>query len=173
MPLAERTLRLAARILMAVAALFAVLMALHVTADILSKLLLLDPIDGTSEVVANYYMVGIIFLPLAALQWSGGHIEAALFTAGLSPRAQQGLTLFSQLLMALVLGLLAWRSGLQAITSTGNAEFVPTASFFLYVWPARWLLPIGFGVAALAALAQGVASLAAPASAAGAAGGKA
>ena len=43
-------------------------MMLHVTADVLGKVLFNHPINRTLEVVTYYYMVGCVFLPLAMVQ---------------------------------------------------------------------------------------------------------
>ena len=40
-------------------------MMIHISADVAAKYLLNDPIDGTLEIVAAYYMVVIVFFPLA------------------------------------------------------------------------------------------------------------
>ena len=64
----------------AIAGVFMVAMMLNIVADVLSKWLLNFPIDGTLEFVANYYMVGLIFLPLAYVQRAGGHIVVEIFT---------------------------------------------------------------------------------------------
>ena len=42
-----------------------VLMMGHIVADVAMKYALNDPIDGTTEVVAAYYMTAIVFLPIA------------------------------------------------------------------------------------------------------------
>ena len=58
----------------AIAGVFVVVMMLHIVADVLAKWLFNYPIVGTLEIVANYYMVALIFLPLAYVQRAGGHI---------------------------------------------------------------------------------------------------
>ena len=60
------------------------LMMAHIVADVAMKYALNDPIDGTTEVVAAYYMAATVFLPLAYVAVSGEHLDVTLFTQRLS-----------------------------------------------------------------------------------------
>src|SRR3546814_9847490 len=46
----------------------------------------LQPLAGTIEVVSNWYMVGVAFLPLAYVQWHREHLIVELFTQNSSDR---------------------------------------------------------------------------------------
>src|SRR3546814_20205192 len=49
-------------------------MVLHIVADVMARYLFNQPLAGTIEVVSNWYMVGVAFLPLAYVQWHREHL---------------------------------------------------------------------------------------------------
>jgi hypothetical protein len=55
-------------LLLAIGAAIITLMALHVIADVSCRYLLNQPLPGTIEIVSLYYMVAVIYLPLAYVQ---------------------------------------------------------------------------------------------------------
>ena len=143
----------------AVAGVFVVVMMLHIVADVLSKWLFNYPIVGTLEIVANYYMVALIFFPLAYVQRAGGHIIVEIFTQSLAKRvilvfdAAIGLFMFAYTI------LFVWRTGVEAIHRTEELEYLQGTGLFITIWPVRWFLPLGFGVMGLIALRQVFASV--------------
>src|SRR6266567_2009403 len=68
------------RLLMVPAGIALILMMLHVNADVVGRLLLNHPIPVTIEVVSYYYMVAVIFLPLAAVERADHHIAVDLLS---------------------------------------------------------------------------------------------
>lgn len=115
------------------------LMALHVVADVCSRYFIGHPLNGTTEIVSRYYMVALVFLPLAYVQANTRHIEATLLSDLLPARAQVLLGCLSALLMGTFAGLLGWRTGVEALRATAISEQIQTAFYFLPTWPARWL----------------------------------
>lgn len=140
--------------LMSVGICIAILMALHIVIDVLAKFLFNFPLAGTLEIVANYYMVGLIFMPLAHIQRADGHIAADLFVNLLNPDVRRYLNAFVMFSMAAFAALLVWRSSVEALRSFSYLEAIQTSGYFVYVFPARWLIPIGFGAMGFCALAQ-------------------
>src|SRR3546814_16577296 len=61
-------------------------MVLHIVADVMARYLFNQPLAGTIEVVSNWYMVGVAFLPLAYVQWHREHLIVELFTQNSSAR---------------------------------------------------------------------------------------
>jgi TRAP-type C4-dicarboxylate transport system permease small subunit len=139
-------------VLSGLAGLAMVLMMLHVTADVIIRLVLRAPLDGTQEIVSHYYMIALFFLPLALVERQGGHIAAELFTDFLSRRSLLLLEGIIGIFMAMFLALLTWQFVVQALAATQRGETSISATFMLYVWPSRWFLPIGCGVMAAYAL---------------------
>ena len=132
------------------------LMAIHIVVDITGRYLLRAPLPGTVEFVSRYYMVVLVFLPLALVQRRDGHFVAGLFTDNLPPRIKHKLIAVTQLTMAAVALLLAWRGVAAAEHATRNGEQVQAAEFVIMAWPGRWLVPLGLGLMALQALVNAV-----------------
>lgn len=127
-------------------------MCLHIVAEIVANAVFASPIEGTPEVVANWYMVAIVFLPLALIHRRDGHIKAELFTdkLGAAPRAL--LDVATNLLMAGFAVLLAWYSFGDALDATARGDRIELMRGAIDIWPTRWLVPLGFGGTALVAL---------------------
>lgn len=147
------------KILIVAAGLVVSVMALHIVVDVVLRSFFRSPLPGTVEFVSRYYMVVLVFLPLAFVQRRDGHFVAGLFTDKLSDRRKQILDGVTALTMAAVVGLMAWCSVSSAIYAMNNGEQVQAAEFVLPTWPGRWLVPLGLGLMAITALLQGVSRL--------------
>jgi TRAP-type C4-dicarboxylate transport system permease small subunit len=135
------------------------IMMLHITLDVAGKFLLNAPIEGTLETVALYYMVAIVFLPLAYSTHSGGQIVVELFTRNLSRRMVQKIDGAIGLFAFAFLVLFAWQTGLEAVAKTGSGEVRETATSVISIWPSRWLPVLGYGMMALVFLMRGIEDL--------------
>lgn len=144
--LVERLLRGGSNALGYVAGAAILLMMLHVSADVLFKYLLNLPIVGTLEMVSQYYMVAVVFLPLAAIEFRREHILVELFTIRFGKRAVAALDSFSCLLAAVFSGCVTWMSAIEAYRRTLTFDLVDAVYYRIYVWPTRWFLTIGFGL---------------------------
>lgn len=131
-----------------------VVLTLHVCVDVGSRYLLNLPLPGTTEMVAKYYMVGAVFLPLAYCQLHRQHFNATLFEAYLPRKLLRRVDGVHDLVMCLLAGLYAYCSGLAAYDATMIGERVQTAFYPLLTWPSRWLVPIGTGVLCVVAALQ-------------------
>ena len=139
---------------MFLACFFILLMMFHVTLDVLGKYILSIPAPATIEAVQFYYMVALVFLPFAYVARSEGHIFVELFTRNVPPRGQFFLDGLMGILSLLWLIMVTYYAGHEAISSTIEGEFQETAEAVLYVWPSRWLVPLGCGVMALAVISK-------------------
>lgn len=144
----------AARMLVRLGCVLVGLMALHVVLDVSGRYIFNAPLPGTVEMVSHYYMVGVIFLPLAYVQSRRGHFAAEIFTQRLPPLVIALLEAIVTLVTALLLAFLAWRTAAYAIEFTQVRESVQTAYFTIPTWPSRWFVPLGLGLMALYALVQ-------------------
>ena len=142
------------RVLVAIGAVLIAIMALHVVCDVGARYILGRPLDGTTEIVSRYYMIAIIFLPLAWLQAQDKHIAAGLLFDVLSERWQRVSSALASLLMAIFAALLGWRCAAEAAKATAISEKLQTAYFFLPVWPARWIIPLAAAILVLQAIAM-------------------
>jgi TRAP-type C4-dicarboxylate transport system permease small subunit len=83
------------------------------------------PLQGDFEMVQYACAIGIAaFLPWC--QMCRGNIIVDFFTTRLPPRAQAALDAFGALLLALVLGMVAWRAGVgaQAVLASGERAMI-------------------------------------------------
>ncbi len=75
-----RVVDIASWILMAIGGVVIILLMLHITADVAGKYFFNTPIIGTLEIVSRYYMVAVVFLPLAFVQIRRQHLTVEMFT---------------------------------------------------------------------------------------------
>ena len=126
-----------------------VLMMLHIVADVATKYLFNDPIDGTTEIVAAYYMVGVVFLPLAYVTFAEGHLIVELFTGRMSGRPLAALVGCAGLVTLAYILFFVYHTGVEALRRTREGEAWETSVDLVAVWPSRWFLTIGLGAMAL------------------------
>lgn len=128
-----------------------VLMLLLIVSDVLSRGFLNVPIPGTDAIVASYFMVATIFLPLALLQILDENIAVdALY--GLMPASIQLVFVVVAHLCALVFyALLGWIYYHVAVEAIEIREFV-SGTWDVPIWPARLIMPVGLCLGSLAAL---------------------
>lgn len=143
---------------MVLAALFLVLMALHVSLDVGLRYLFGKSFTGTLEFVSFYYMVAVVFLPLAYVELQREHISVDVLVGRLPPVAQLTLYLFASTLGLLYFGMLCYQSYLDAVRATVRME-TAMANFIFYLWPSRWALPVGFAAMCLAIIANMIKAL--------------
>jgi TRAP-type C4-dicarboxylate transport system permease small subunit len=137
-----------ARLLAGVASIGLLAMLLHVCADVISDYLFNEPIPGTAEIVAYYYMVGAVFLPLPLVELRNDSINVDLFY-NLARRAGQRVMLFvSYLAQAAFFGILAWQSGVDFVEALVKGELVE-GRINILIWPGRACLPAAFALAAV------------------------
>jgi TRAP-type C4-dicarboxylate transport system permease small subunit len=134
------------------------LLTVHVGLDVGSRYLFNLPLAGTTEMVAKYYMVGAVFLPLAYCQIQRQHFKATLFEAYLPRELVRRVDGLHDLVMSLLAGFYAYCSGLAAYDASVIGERVHTGAYTLLIWPSRWLVPIGAAVLSVVALLQFIVS---------------
>ena len=146
----ETIIRKAGTVLAVIGGVAIIAMMGLIVADVALKYLLNDPIDGTTAVVAAYFMVALVFLPLAYVTLTSGHLYVELFTQKLSERQLRPLFSLNGLLILAYLLFIIVFTLIEAVRRTGEGEAWETAADLMAVWPSRWLLPIG--LAAMAAV---------------------
>lgn len=132
-----------------VAGLVVLVMMCHVVLDVFGKVAIGVPVVATTEIVSYYYMVAVIFLPLAYVTHNEGHIMVELFTRNMRPRPLARLEGFVGVLALALTVWFAWESIGSAWTNTAEGELAETAADVLQIWPSRWMLPIGLLVMGL------------------------
>lgn len=125
------------------------LMALHVSASVCLRWATGRDIPVTTEMATYYYMVALTFLPLAFVERRGAHLSAE-FLHALLPRGLRRLVeALNRLAVLGYLVFLTWRTGVDAIERTRSGDVISTVWGNFPVWPARWIVPVGLGAAAL------------------------
>ncbi len=155
----ERVMERVSHVLLWIAGVAITLMMLHVAADIIGKTIFNRPVTATLEIVAWYYMVATVFLPVAYIQVRKNHLMVELFTQRMSPRALAKLEGLISILGAIYVGILFWLTLEQAITSTIDGELQDVTYFDLPVWPSRWCLPLAVGAMTTVMILQAVRDL--------------
>jgi len=130
------------------------LMMVHIVADVAMQHFLNDPIDGTTEIVAAYYMVATVFLPLAYVAFMEGHLVVELFTGRMTGRRLNLLIAITGLATLTYLAFVIFHTADEAVLRTRDGEAWETSVDLVAVWPSRWLLPIGLGAMAIVVLFQ-------------------
>lgn len=133
-----------------IAGLSLLLMMVHVTLDVLLKYFLKMPVPGTAEVVASYYMIGTVFLPLAYIEVHNRPIVVELIYDRLPAMLQYPLDLLATLFSVAFYAFLCWQSWKIALTAFENKEYIDGV-WQVVVWPSRFLIPLGL-ITACAAL---------------------
>ena len=139
----DRAVSAVSSILLNVSLICLLLMMGHVVLDVFMKFAFNSPLIGTLETVSYYYMVGAVFLPLAAIELKKEHIHVDLFIQFFSPRLKRITLIFANLLCIAYFAGLFYQTLIDAIESFGYKETI-MSNYLFYVWPSRWALPVGF-----------------------------
>ncbi len=141
-----------------IAGLSLVMMMIHVTLDVVLKYFFKLPIPGTAEVVAAYYMIGTVFLPLAYIEVHNRPIVVELFYDRMPVGWRASLDVLATLLSMVFYAFLMWHSSKIALSALESGEYIDGV-WKVVVWPSRFLIPLGL-LAACAALVLRLAMLA-------------
>jgi TRAP-type C4-dicarboxylate transport system permease small subunit len=123
-----------------------VLMMLHVTIDVTGRYVFRRPLDGTTEIVAAYYMVVIAYAPWAWIAARDNHIVAGMFQGFGTPRFDFWIEIFVKLFTAFYVAVFSYQTYLQAMRQTAAGEVWIAGTMYLPVWPSRWVLPVSGGL---------------------------
>ena len=100
-----------------------------------------SPIEGTTEVVAAYYMVVVAYLPWAWLARNDRHIVAGFFKRIGTPRFDFWLEIGVKSLTIVYLSVFIYQTFLAGAAPDRAGEVWLAGTKYLPVWPSRWVLP--------------------------------
>ena len=121
------------------------LMMIQMVVDVFMRNFFRSPIEGSLEIVSNYYMVAVVFLPLALVERRHEHITVDLFVGMMPAGAQRLVRIIGYIICSIFFGLLTYQTGIDAFEAWERNELL-MSSIFIILWPAKMLLPIGFGL---------------------------
>jgi len=130
------------------------LMMVHIVADVTWRYLFNRPLVDTVETVSYYYMIAVVFLPLAYVERRSEHIEVELFVQHLPVSIRNVLYLLGRLTAIAFFGILTYQTWLDALDYMRIRE-VPMGSS-LEIWPSRFILPLSFTLLIAALLLHAV-----------------
>lgn len=128
------------------------LMILQISLDAFLRTLFSTPLPATVEIVSNYYMVALSFLPIALAERRGRQIEATFIYDALPRPLKVAARMLARGLGVVIYALLTWQTTLDALTKTRIHAYVIAGSHQVPIWPGYWLMPLSFGLLVIALL---------------------
>ena len=152
-----------AQTLAAVAGIGLLLMMVQTVADVIADNIFKAPISGNLEIISVYHMVLVVFLPLALVEWKHENIQVDLFFLMMPKPLQKAALVLGYGVCTAFFVILAYQTWIDALTSLRKSELMMGA-VYVVVWPAKFVLPIGFSAIALITLRHAVRALSRPVS---------
>jgi TRAP-type C4-dicarboxylate transport system permease small subunit len=118
------------------------LMMAHVTIDVTGRYVFNRPLDGTTEIVAAYYMVMVAYAPWAWLASRDRHIVAGMFQHIGTPRFDFWLDIVVKIFTAVCVSVFTYQTFLAALRQMRAGEVWLAGTMYIPVWPSRWILPV-------------------------------
>ncbi|MBZ4690402.1 MAG: family transporter, DctQ (4 TMs) subunit [Cereibacter sp.] len=157
----DRILFQMSRILMLIASIGLMLMMVQTVVDVIADNFFGKPIAGNLEIISVYHMVLVVFLPIAMVEWKHENIQVDLFYLMMPTWLKRLSLAFGYLICVIFFAILARQTWIDAMGSWRKNELMMAAVYVL-VWPAKFILPIGFGAITLVSLRHLFKSLRAP-----------
>ena len=133
-----------------------VAMLVHITAYVIMRQFSHSPVPATVEIVSYYYMILIAFLPIAWAERRGDMISIEIFAFLMKGRVGRINEIFVAVVTAGVYAMLTYTTWLVAMREFSARSFVISLSVAIPVWPSYFVLPVGFGLAAVVTLYRGL-----------------
>lgn len=133
-----------ARVLALASSIAVLAITVAIVIDVVGRSIWSKPLDGASEFAVTA-LIAVVFLGLARAQRTGGNFRVDLVIRLLPESLRWVLETVWRVLAAVLVGLLAWLSVAEAITSTAMGEST-FGTITFPVWPARLILAFGLCV---------------------------
>lgn len=145
--LLDTLLRRATGFLALVGAIGVIAMLLHICAYVIGRHFAAAPVPATVELVSNYYMVLIAFLPIAWAERRGDMIVVEVFGPLFRGPLKRINAVFVALVTAGAYGVLAHTTWVVAMREFAAKSYVISLSTNIPVWPSYFVLPVSFALA--------------------------
>lgn len=119
-----------------------VLMMLLTTIDVSGKYILNAPVPGAAEIIASYFMIAAVFLPLSDTEVRGEAIGVDILYDRMSLAVRMMCNALGIILAAIFYAVIAWQNMAVAIDSYSVGEYV-SGTWDIVIWPSKFLMPIG------------------------------
>lgn len=119
------------------------LMMIQVTLDIFFRFVLNKPLPGTITIVAHYYMIIAIFLPLAYVEQTKSSICIELISSRFSDKFNRFLSIFINLFISITAYLIAYVSFGVALKNYHSKTSVMQGDYTIATWPSYFILFLG------------------------------
>lgn len=120
------------------------IMIFPTTVDVLLRYVFNAPLPEMFQ-LTEFMMVGVVYLSVAYVQQSKGHIKIELCTEWLPTKVQQALDLFGWGVGLFICGIITWQTGRMAWEAWDTQDYTMGIVQFP-LWPAKTILPIGVGL---------------------------
>lgn len=127
-----------------------VFMMFHIGGDVVARTFFNSGLPGTLEITAEWYMIAIVYMPLALLQLRNENISVDLFTHGLSARIQHGLQAVMALFALVYFYYWAVASFTLAVKKTKRMSFLDSGLLQIPTWPVYWACFVAIVLLAIA-----------------------
>lgn len=127
-------------------------MLIHICVYVVMRHVASAPVPATIEIVSYYYMVTIAFLPLAWAERRGDMITVEVFEGMFPPAARHWNAMIVALVCVAAYATLCYTTWIVAMREYTSGSFVISLNLALPTWPGYFVLPAGFGLAALVSL---------------------
>jgi TRAP-type C4-dicarboxylate transport system permease small subunit len=151
MPMIGRGLDWISKALLVLASILAFLLCFVVVGDVIGRVVFNRPLQGTPELVSSSIVI-ICYLTGVYAILSNGMMHVDALTVHLPVRVQAALAVISCLLGVLLFGLIFWGSIDGFMHAFETSEYEGEGALRVPVWPVRFAVLAGSGLAMLAYL---------------------
>lgn len=119
------------------------LMMIHITLDIIFRFFLNSPLPGTITIVAHYYMIIAIFLPLAYTEQVKASISVEILTNIFPKKIQKLFEKVSYFFITIISYLITYVSFGVAMKNFHSKTSVMQGDYTIATWPSYFILCFG------------------------------
>jgi TRAP-type C4-dicarboxylate transport system permease small subunit len=139
------------RALLVFAAILAFLLCFLVVADVVGRVVFNSPVKGTPEIISLSIVI-ICYLQCGFAIRSGGMLRVDTFISRLSPRTQSWLAMLGAIAGLFFFAVVCYGSFSGAAHAWDSNEFEGEGALRVPVWPAKFVIILGTGLACLSYL---------------------
>lgn len=118
-------------------------MMFQVAIDVLLRYFFNSPLPATIVFVSNYYMLFVVFLPLAVPERTDAHVSVGIVTERLPESWQKHLRGWVNPFCAAIYFAIAWASWGDAMHKFRSSARVIESGLSIQIWPGYFVVPLG------------------------------